>query len=247
MSGHSKWSNIKHRKGAQDAKRGKIFTKLLKEVTIAARNGSDPGSNFRLRIAIDKAKSENVPKDTIERAIKKGAGELEGVAFEEGTFEGYGPGGVAVIVEFMTDNRTRTVADVRHIFSKNNGNLGVTGSVSFLFHRKGLISFAEDQDFDAIFEAALEAGAEDVKNEEGAIEVLTAPDDFMEVRDALAAKGLNWETAEVTMVPQTTVTLEGKQAEQMLRLMEKLEDYDDVQNVYANFDIADEDIEQMMG
>ena len=247
MSGHSKWSNIKHRKGAQDAKRGKIFTKLLKEVTIAARNGSDPGSNFRLRIAIDKAKSENVPKDTIERAIKKGAGELEGVAFEEGTFEGYGPGGVAVIVEFMTDNRTRTVADVRHIFSKNNGNLGVTGSVSFLFHRKGLISFAEDQDFDAIFEAALEAGAEDVKNEEGAIEVLTAPDDFMEVRDALAAKGLNWETAEVTMVPQTTITLEGKQAEQMLRLMDKLEDYDDVQNVYANFDIADEDIEQMMG
>ncbi|NLC70917.1 MAG: YebC/PmpR family DNA-binding transcriptional regulator [Desulfuromonadaceae bacterium] len=247
MSGHSKWSNIKHRKGAQDAKRGKVFTKLLKEVTIAARNGSDPASNFRLRIAVDKAKSENVPKDTIERAIKKGAGELDGAAYEEGTFEGYGPGGVAILVEFMTDNRTRTVADVRHIFSKHNGNLGVTGSVSFLFDRKGVISFSDDEDFDAIFEAALEAGAEDVRSDEDAIEVVTAPDDFIEVREALAGKGLTWETAEVTMIPQTTVNLEGKQAEQMLKLMEKLEDYDDVQNVYANFDIAEEDLEQMMG
>ena len=246
MSGHSKWSNIKHRKGAQDAKRGKIFTKLLKEVTIAARSGSDPASNFRLRIAIDKAKSENVPKDTIERAVKKGAGELEGEAYEEGTFEGYGPGGVALLVEFMTDNRTRTVADVRHIFSKYNGNLGVTGSVSFLFDRKGLISFSGDKDFDAIFEVALEAGAEDVGIEEDAIEVITSPNEFIEVREALAQKGLTWETAEVTMIPQTTVRLEGKQAEQMLKLMEKLEDYEDVQNVYANFDIAEEDLEQMM-
>jgi YebC/PmpR family DNA-binding regulatory protein len=246
MSGHSKWSNIKHRKGAQDAKRGKVFTKLLKEVTIAARTGSDPASNFRLRIAVDKAKGENVPKDTIERAIKKGAGELGGETYEEGTFEGYGPGGVAVLVEFMTDNRTRTVADVRHIFAKHNGNLGVSGSVSFLFDRKGVISFAADQDYDAIFEAALEAGAEDVRNDEDSIEVLTSPDNFLEVRDALEAKGLVWETADVTMLPQTTIQLEGKQAEQMLKLMEKLEDYDDVQNVYANFDIAEEDLEQMM-
>ena len=247
MAGHSKWANIKHRKGAQDAKRGKIFTKLLKEVTIAARSGSDPASNFRLRMAIDKAKNENVPKDTIERAIKKGAGELEGEAYEEGTFEGYGPGGVAILVEFMTDNRTRTVADVRHIFSKHNGNLGVTGSVSFLFDRKGVISFAADQNYDAIFEAALEAGAEDVRNDDGSIEVLTSPDDFIDVREALESKELTWETAEVTMLPQTMVNLEGKQAEQMLKLMEKLEDYDDVQNVYANFDISDEDLEKMMG
>ena len=248
MSGHSKWANIKHRKGAQDAKRGKVFTKLIKEITIAAKiGGADPGANPRLRTAIDKAKNENMPKDTIDRAIKKGTGGLEGVEYEEGTFEGYGPGGVAVIVEFMTDNRTRTVADVRHIFTKHNGSLGVNGSVSFLFERKGLIAFNSDNDFDAIFEAALEAGAEDVKDEGDAYEVITDPADFIEVRDALGAKNLSWETAEITMIPQTMVQLEGKPAEQMLKMMDKLEDNDDVQNVYANFDISDAEIEKVMG
>ncbi len=248
MAGHSKWANIKHRKGAQDAKRGKIFTKLIKEITVAAKiGGADLEGNSRLRSAVDKAKGENMPKDTIDRAIKKGSGGLDGVNYEEGSFEGYGPGGVAVIVEFMTDNRTRTVADVRHIFTKHNGSLGVNGSVSFLFDRKGLISFANDQDFDAIFEAALEAGAEDVKDEGDAYEVITDPASFIDVRDALAAQDLKWENAEVTMIPQTMVPLEGKQAEQMLKMMDKLEDNDDVQNVYANFDISDADIDQIMG
>lgn len=248
MAGHSKWANIKHRKGAQDARRGKIFTKLIKEITVAAKlGGGDLEANARLRTAIDKAKGENMPKDTIDRAIKKGTGDLDSVNYEEGSFEGYGPGGVAVIVEFMTDNRTRTVADVRHIFTKHNGSLGVNGSVAFLFDRKGLIAFNTEQDFDAIFEAALEAGAEDVKDEGDAYEVLTDPIHFMEVRDALGAKGLTWESAEITMIPQTMVKLEGKQAEQMLKMMDKLEDNDDVQNVYANFDISDADIDQMMG
>lgn len=248
MAGHSKWANIKHRKGAQDAKRGKIFTKLIKEITVAAKlGGGDLEANARLRTAIDKAKGENMPKDTIDRAIKKGTGDLDTVNYEEGSFEGYGPGGVAVIVEFMTDNRTRTVADVRHIFSKHNGSLGVNGSVAFLFDRKGLIAFNTEQDFDAIFEAALEAGAEDVKDEGDAYEVITDPANFMEVRDALGAKGLQWESAEITMIPQTMVKLEGKQAEQMLKMMDKLEDNDDVQNVYANFDISDDDIAQMIG
>ncbi len=248
MAGHSKWANIKHRKGAQDAKRGKIFTKLIKEITVAAKiGGADLEGNPRLRTAVDKAKSENMPKDTIDRAIKKGSGDLDGVNYEEGTFEGYGPGGVAVIVEFMTDNRTRTVADVRHIFSKHNGNLGVSGSVSFLFDRKGLIAFSTENDFDAIFEVALEAGAEDVKDEGDAYEVITDPANFIEVREAIMAAGLKWENAETTMIPQTMVQLEGKQAEQMLKMMDKLEDNDDVQNVYANFDISDEELEKAMG
>ncbi|AJF07154.1 YebC/PmpR family DNA-binding transcriptional regulator [Geoalkalibacter subterraneus] len=248
MAGHSKWANIKHRKGAQDAKRGKVFTKLIKEITIAARiGGGEIETNPRLRLAIDKAKQANMPKDNIDRAIKKGTGDLDGVTYEEGFFEGYGPGGVAVMVEFMTDNRTRTVADVRHIFSKHGGNLGVNGSVSFLFERKGLISFSTDNDFEAIFEAALEAGAEDVKDEGDSYEVLTAPENYMEVRDVLGENGLKWENAEVTMIPQTMVQLDGKQAEQMLKLMDKLEDNDDVQNVYANFDISDEEIARIMG
>lgn len=248
MSGHSKWANIKHRKGAQDAKRGKIFTKLIREITVAAKTGGgDPDANARLRTAIDKAKFENMPKDTIDRAIKKGTGDLDSVVYEEDSFEGYGPGGVAIIVEFMTDNRQRTVADVRHIFSRNNGTLGVTGSVSFLFDRKGLISLPNSYDFDQIFEIALEAGAEDVKDEGDAIEIITTPASFTAVRDAIAAKGLKWESAEVTMIPQTMVKLEGKQAEQMLKLMEKLEDYDDVQNVYANFDISDAEMEAILG
>jgi YebC/PmpR family DNA-binding regulatory protein len=248
MAGHSKWANIKHRKGAQDAKRGKVFTKLIKEITVAAKiGGGDPDANPRLRTAVDKAKGSNMPKDTIERAIKKGCGDLDGVNYEEGTFEGYGPGGVAVLVEFMTDNRTRTVADVRHIFNKHNGSLGVNGSVAFLFDRKGLISFDTKQDFDTLFETALEAGAEDVKDEGDAYEIITDPTSFIEVREAIAAAGLQWQTAEVTMIPQTMVQLDGKQAEQMLKLMDKLEDNDDVQNVYANFDISDEEIARIMG
>jgi len=248
MAGHSKWANIKHRKGAQDAKRGKVFTKLIKEITVAAKiGGGDLDSNPRLRLAVDKGKQANMPKDNIDRAIKKGTGDLDGVTYEEGTFEGYGPGGVALLVEFMTDNRTRTVADVRHIFSKNNGNLGKDGSVAFIFERKGLLSFPTDTDFDAIFEAALEAGAEDVKDEGDIYEVITEPGDFIEIRETLVAAGLEPQTAEVTMIPSNTVDLDGKNAEQMLKLMDMLEDNDDVQNVYANFDISEEEIARIMG
>jgi YebC/PmpR family DNA-binding regulatory protein len=248
MAGHSKWANIKHRKGAQDAKRGKAFTKIIKEVTVATRiGGGDPDGNPRLRAALDKARQANMPRDNIDRAIKKGLGDLDGVNYEEGIFEGYGPGGVAVIVEFMTDNRTRTVADVRHTFTKYGGNLGVSGSVAFLFERKGLISFPTSVDFEKLFEAALEAGAEDVKDEGDAFEVITDPADFMEVRDTLGAAGLQFETAEVTMLPQTQVQLAGKQAETMLKLMDKLEDNDDVQNVFANFDIADDELAKFEG
>ena len=248
MAGHSKWANIKHRKGAQDAKRGKIFTKIIKELTVAARiGGGDPDLNPRLRTAVDKAKQANMPKDNVDRAIKKGTGDLDGVNYEEGIFEGYGPGGVALIVEFLTDNRTRTVADVRHCFSKYGGNLGVSGSVAFLFDRKGLISFSADNDFDQIFEIALEAGAEDVKDEGDSYEVITEPATFIEVRDAMAAAGLQWETAEVSMIPQTQVQLTGKPAETMLKLMDALEDNDDVQNVFANFDISEEELANILG
>jgi len=247
MAGHSKWANIKHRKGAQDAKRGKIFTKIIKELTVAARiGGGDPDANPRLRTAIDKAKQANMPKDNVDRAIKKGTGDLDGVNYEEGIFEGYGPGGVALIVEFLTDNRTRTVADVRHIFSKYGGNLGVSGSVAFLFDRKGLISFSTDNDFEQIFEVALESGAEDVRDEGDIYEVITDAANFIEVRDALAEAGLQWETAEATMIPQNQVQLAGKPAETMLKLMDALEDNDDVQNVYANFDISEEELDKIM-
>ncbi len=247
MAGHSKWANIKHRKGAQDAKRGKIFTKVIKELTVAARiGGGDPDANPRLRTAIDKAKQVNMPKDNVDRAIKKGTGNLGGVNYEEGLFEGYGPGGVALIVEFLTDNRTRTVADVRHIFSKLGGNLGVSGSVAFLFDRKGLISFSAENDFDQIFEIALEAGAEDVKDEGDVYEVITEPADFIEVREAMAAADLQWQTAETCMIPQNQVQLEGKAAETMLKLMDALEDNDDVQNVFANFDISDDELSKIM-
>lgn len=248
MAGHSKWANIKHRKGAQDAKRGKVFTKIIKEITVAARiGGGDIESNARLRMVVDKAKQANMPKDNIDRAIKKGTGDLDGVVYEEGAFEGYGPGGAAIIVEFMTDNRTRTVADVRFIFSRNNGNLGVSGSVAFMFDRKGLISLSRDVDFDTLFEVALEAGAEDVTEEGDVYEVTTDPADFFEVREAITASGLTVQTAEVTMIPQTTTLLEGDQAEQILTLIDKLEDNDDVQNVYANFDISEEEIGRIMG
>jgi YebC/PmpR family DNA-binding regulatory protein len=248
MAGHSKWANIKHRKGAQDAKRGKIFTKLIKEITVAAKiGGGDMDANPRLRTAVDKAKGSNMPKDTIERAIKKGCGDLDGVNYEEGTLEGYGPGGVAVLVEFLTDNRTRTVADVRHSFTKHNGSLGVDGSVAFQFDRKGLITLSGDTDYDALFEAALESGAEDVKDEDGTYEILTEPTDFTTVRDGLKKHGMELETAEVTMIPQSTVSLDEKKAEQMLKLIDMLEDNDDVQNVYHNADIDDKILEKLMG
>ena len=247
MAGHSKWANIKHRKGAQDAKRGKIFTKLIKEITVAARiGGGDFETNARLRLAVDKAKQGNMPKDTIERGIKKGTGDLDGVTYEEGTFEGYGPGGVAVIVEFLTDNRTRTVADVRHAFNKFGGSLGVSGSVAFMFDRKGQIIFSEDNDFDTIFEAALEAGAEDVKEEDGVIEVLTDPVEFEAVRIALEEQGLQYQSAEVTMIPQNMTPIDGKPAESLMKMVDVLEDNDDVQNVHANFDISDDEMERIM-
>ncbi|KAF0215833.1 MAG: hypothetical protein FD174_3974 [Geobacteraceae bacterium] len=247
MSGHNKWSTIKHKKGAADAKRGKIFTKLIKEMTVAAKlGGGDPEGNPRLRTAIDKAKAENMPKDNIERAIKKGAGGLEGVIYEEINYEGYGPGGAAVLVEVMTDNRNRSVSDIRSIFTKCNGNMGETGCVSWMFDKKGLIVFSGQTDFEKLFEAALEAGAEDVTDEEEQIEVLTDPANFIEVREALEKGGFKYESAEITMIPQTMVKLEGKQAESMLKLMDRLEDNDDVQNVYANFDISAEEMEQMM-
>lgn len=248
MAGHSKWANIKHRKGAQDAKRGKIFTKMIKEITVAAKiGGGDLESNARLRLAVDKAKQGNMPKDNIERAIKKGTGDLDGVTYEEGTFEGYGPGGVAVIVEFMTDNRTRTVAEVRHAFNKYGGSLGVSGSVAFLFDRKGQVVFGEESDFEVVFEAALEAGAEDVKEEDGIIEVITDPANFETVKNTLTDQGLKHQSAEVTMIPQTLTPIEGKQAESLMKMIDVLEDNDDVQNVHANFDISDEEMEKIMG
>lgn len=247
MSGHNKWSTIKHKKGAADAKRGKIFTKLIKEITVAAKlGGGDPDGNPRLRTAIDKAKAENMPKDNVERAIKKGVGGLEGVNYEETTYEGYGPGGTAVLVEVMTDNRNRTVSDVRSTFSKCNGNMGETGCVSWLFDKKGLLVFPKATDFDKLFEASIEAGADDVTDEEEQYEVLTDPSAFHQVKTALEAAGFKAESAEITMIPQTMVKLDGKNAENMLKLMDRLEDNDDVQNVYANFDISAEDMEKMM-
>ncbi len=247
MSGHNKWSTIKHKKGAADAKRGKIFTKLIKEISVAAKlGGGDPNGNPRLRTAVDKAKAENMPKDNIERAIKKGTGEMEGVTYEEITYEGYGPGGVAVLVEVMTDNRNRTVSEVRSTFTKCNGNMGETGCVSWMFDKKGLIVYPKSVDFDKLFEAAIEAGAEDVADQEEQFEVTTEPSAFIEVRDALDAAGFKYDNAELTMIPQTMVKLEGKQAESMLKMVDRLEDNDDVQNVYANFDISTEEMEKLM-
>jgi len=248
MSGHNKWSTIKHKKGAADAKRGKVFTKIIKEITVAAKlGGGDPDGNPRLRTAIDKAKAENMPKDNVERAIKKGAGGLEGTTYEETTYEGYGPGGTAVLVEVMTDNRNRTVSDVRSIFTKCNGNMGESGCVSWLFDKKGLLVFPQKTtDFDKLFEAAIEAGADDVTDEGDVFEVLTDPTAFHEVKTSLEKAGFKAESGEVTMIPQTMVKLEGKNAENMLKLMDRMEDNDDVQNVYANFDISEEEMEKMM-
>lgn len=242
MSGHSKWSTIKHKKGATDAKRGKIFTKLIKEITVAARmGGGDPTSNPRLRSAIQAAKSENMPKDNLERAIKKGTGELEGVNYEETTYEGYGPGGAAVLIESLSDNKNRAVADIRHIFSKCNGNLGENGCVNWMFDKKGYIVIeAAAVDEESLMEAAINAGADDVKEDEKNYEVITAPEDFEAVKKAIEDESIPYAVAEITMLPQTSANLMGKEAEQMLRLMEMLDDCDDVQKVYTNADIPEE-------
>lgn len=246
MSGHSKWHSIKHKKAAIDAKRGKIFTRIIRELTIAAKmGGGDLTGNPRLRTAVAAAKDVNMPWKNIESAIKKGTGELEGVNYEEVIYEGYGPGGVAVLVECTTDNRNRTAAEIRHIFTKANGSLGAVGSVSYLFHKQGLITVvAKSTDEDKLMESALEAGAEDVRSEEGAFVIVTAPGSLGEVREAVEAAGFAVESAEVSNVPSTTKKVEGKEAEQVLKMMNTLEDQDDVQNVSANFDISDELIEQ---
>ena len=235
MAGHSKWANIQHRKGRQDAKRGKIFTRLIKEITVAARlGGGDPGSNPRLRLAIDKAYDNNMPKDNVERAIKRGTGDLDGVNYEELRYEGYGIGGAAVMVDCMTDNKTRTVADVRHAFTKYGGNLVTDGSVAFLFKHCGQMAFAPGTDEDKLMEAAIEAGAEDVvSNEDGSIEVITAPNDFSAVKSALEKAGFRPELAEVTMKPTTETELAGDDAARMQRLLDALEAVDDVQEVYT--------------
>ena len=242
MSGHSKWSSIKHKKGAADAKRGKIFTKIIKEISVAARlGGGDVDSNPRLRTAVLKAKSVNMPKDNMERAIKKGTGDLEGVDYIELVYEGYGPGGVALIIETLTDNKNRTAADVRSTLTKNGGNLGETGSVSYLFHRKGLIIFdTEKYSEEDIFEAALEAGADDVSTEGDVIEVLTSPEDFHTVVDALEAAGFENTSAELTLVPESTITLSLEKTAKALKLIDKIEDYDDVQSVSTNLEIPDD-------
>ncbi len=244
MSGHSKWSTIKRKKGAADAKRGKIFTKLIREITIAARiGGGDPEANPRLRTGIQAAKAANMPQDNITRAIAKGTGDLEGTSYEEATYEAYGPAGVAILINVLTDNRNRTGSEVRHLVSKHGGNLTEPNAVAWIFEKKGLLLIPEKgADEDALMEIALEAGAEDFVASEGHFEVQTSPETFEEVRAALEAKKVPFETAEITMVPKTTVRLEGKTAERMLRLLEAIEDNDDVQNVYANFDIPEEEM-----
>ncbi len=247
MSGHSKWSTIKHKKAAKDAKRGKIFTKLIKEITIAARlGGGDAKANPRLRTAVLAARSQSMPGDTIDRAIKKGTGELEGVHYEEVVYEGYGPGGVAVMIEVLTDNRNRTVAELRNVLDKCGGNLGTTGSVAWMFTKRGLITVERAQvDEDKVMEVALEAGADDVTDSGDILEVLTAPDKLEGVKDALEQARMTTASAEVTMMPSTTTSISGKQAEQMVRLLEALEDHDDVQSVSSNMDIAAEELEQL--
>jgi len=251
MSGHNKWSSIKHKKGAADAKRGKIFTKIIKEIIVAARaGGGDPEMNPRLRTAVAAAKAANMPKDNIERGIKKGTGDLDGVNYEEYSYEGYGPGGAAVMLDILTDNKNRTAADIRHIFNKGNGNLGENGCVAWIFETKGLIICERNKvDAEALFELALEAGADDVIDEEGEeiIEIYTDPDAFEDVRLALENAGVEMASAAVDKIPSNTVELSRKHAEQMLRLMDNLEDCDDVQKVYSNFDIDEALLEELQG
>lgn len=246
MSGHSKWHTIKHKKGALDAKRGKIFTKLIKEITIAARSGGsgDVNINARLRKAVSDAKANNMPNDTIDKAIKRGTGELDGVSYDEITYEGYGPGGVAVLVNTTTDNRNRTVAEIRHTFSKNGGNMGEANSVSWMFNKKGqIIIDAALKGEDDMLEIALEAGAEDMSSDGETHQILTAPEDFHTVLDTIKAKGIEPMSAELAMIPQNTIKLEGGDAAKMLKLYEALDDHDDTQSVYANFEIDDADME----
>ena len=246
MSGHSKWHTIKHKKGALDAKRGKIFTKLIKEITVAARVGGsgDVDQNARLRKVVNDAKGMNMPNDTIDRAIKRGTGELEGVNYEEITYEGYGIGGVAVLVETMTDNRNRTVAELRHLFSKNGGNLGEAGSVAWMFDKKGLIVIdKEAKGEDELFEIAIEAGAEDLKDEGDVFEIHTSPESYEAVDEAIKKAGIEPQASELSMIPQNFIKLEGEDAKKMLKLYEAIDDNDDVQNLYANFDIDESEME----
>jgi YebC/PmpR family DNA-binding regulatory protein len=242
MAGHSKWANIKHRKSAQDKKRGKVFTKLIREITSAARSGDpSPDMNPRLRLAVDKAKAASVPKDTIDRALKRGSGDADGADYEEVRYEGYGPGGAAVMVDCLTDNRNRTVSDVRHAFTKCGGNLGADGSVAYLFNHSGVIAFAPGTSEDAVMGVALEAGAEDVvTDDDGTIEVLTDPAEFDKVRAAMLAAGLEPESADVTMRASTSAPVEGEDAQTMLKLLEMLDDLDDVQDVYTNAELPEE-------
>ena len=247
MAGHSKWANIQHRKGAQDKKRGKLFTKLIREITVAARmGGGDMTSNPRLRMAVDKAKGQSMPKDNIDRGIKRGSGDMDGADFQEIRYEGYGPGGSAVMVDCLTDNLNRTVAEVRHAFAKFGGNMGTDGSVSYLFNHVGHLMFAAGSDEDEIMEAAIDAGAEDViVDDDQSIEVLTEPTDFEAVRDKIVAAGLEPENAELTMRASTSAELDAKAAASMIRMLEALDDLDDVQQVYSNADISDEILEQL--
>ncbi len=245
MAGHSKWANIQHRKGAQDAKRGKLFTRLIREITVAARmGGGDPNANPRLRLAVDKGLTANMSKDTIERAIKRGSGDVDGDNYEEVRYEGYGPGGVAVMVDCLTDNRNRTVSEVRHAFSKSGGNLGTDGSVSYMFEQVGQLFYPEGTDEDSVMEVALEAGAKDIIAD-GGIEVLTEPDEFIAVKTALDEAGFVSESAEVTMRAGTNSAVDLDTAQKMLRLLDMLENLDDVQQVYSNADISDDIMEQL--
>jgi len=242
MAGHSKWANIQHRKGAQDKKRGKLFTKLIREITVAAKmGGGDADSNPRLRLAIDKAKAQSMPKDNIERAVKRGAGELDGAEYQEMRYEGYGPGGTAVMVDCLTDNKNRTVAEIRHAFTKFGGNLGADGSVNYLFNHVGQLLYSRDSDEDAIMEAAIDAGAEDVVvDDDGTIEVLTAPADYETVKTTITDAGHEADSAQLTMRASTNATLDVKAATAMVKMLEMLEDLDDVQQVYSNADISDD-------
>jgi len=245
MSGHSKWSTIKHKKAAKDARKGKLFSKLIKEITVAARSGGDPNFNPRLRTAVNTAKANHVTSDTIDRAIKKGSGELQGENLEEISYEGYGPGGLAIMAMALTDNRNRTVSDVRRIFEKHGGNLGTAGCVAWMFNKKGLISVARSVDEEKLMEGVLEAGAEDVNEGEDVFEITTPPEAFDAVCDALAKEEIATESAEVSMVPQNTVSVSGKDAEQAVKLLESLDDHDDIQSVASNMDIAPEELERL--
>jgi YebC/PmpR family DNA-binding regulatory protein len=247
MSGHSKWSTIKRKKGAVDAKRGKLFTKLIRELATAARlGGGDPDSNPRLRLVMDKARTANMPKDNIERAVQKGLGGGDSEAYEEVVYEGYGPGGVAILLQTLTDNRNRTVSELRHVLTKHGGNLGSSGCVAYLFEKRGLLTFDRSEvDGDALLEAALEVGADDVLESDDSLDVVTSPTDFESVKSGLAAAGFESAGAEVTMEPSSQVKLEGDDAERMLRLSDALEDLDDVQAVYANFDISDDEMARL--